>query len=90
MCTIAMVRLSKFMGPASKVWNAAIQKRVTDTSGVISSMKETKMLGLVDSWTEAIQALRVRELQLSKKFRILIMWLNVICKCQLTVDRGHN
>ena len=53
-------------------------------------MKETKMLGLVDAWTEAIQALRVHELKLSKKYRVLIMWLNVIGKCHLAVDRDHS
>ncbi|KAK5998615.1 ABC multidrug transporter B [Cladobotryum mycophilum] len=77
-CTLAMGRLSKFIGPAAKAWFGAIGERVSITTNVLGSVKEVKMLGLSDSWRDAIQALRVKELDLSKKFRILIVLMNVL------------
>jgi len=77
-CTLATMQLSKFMGPAMKVWGDAIQKRVSTTSAIIASIKEVKLLGLVFSWSRDIQALRVVELDLSKKFRMFIVYMNVL------------
>lgn len=36
------------------------------------------MLGLVESWTRGVQALRVAELQRSKRFRTFIAYMNVL------------
>ncbi|PTB57418.1 hypothetical protein M431DRAFT_77311 [Trichoderma harzianum CBS 226.95] len=77
-CTVAMTRLSNFMGPAMKAWNEAIQQRITTTSSVIGSIKEVKMLGRASSWTDSIQLLRVAELQRSKKFRRFITYMNIL------------
>ncbi|EHK26512.1 uncharacterized protein TRIVIDRAFT_20223, partial [Trichoderma virens Gv29-8] len=77
-CTVAMTRLSNFMGPAMKAWNEAIQQRITTTSSVIGSIKEVKMLGKTSSWTDSIQLLRVAELQRSKKFRKFITYMNIL------------
>lgn len=66
------------MGPAIKAWNIAIQNRVSVTSRVVSSMRETKMLGLVPVWLEHIQSLRVFELKESKHFRTLIVYMNLL------------
>ncbi|KAL7953090.1 P-loop containing nucleoside triphosphate hydrolase protein [Trichoderma compactum] len=77
-CTIAMTRLSNFMGPAMKAWNEAIQQRITTTSSVIGSIKEVKMLGRASSWADSIQLLRVAELQRSKKFRRFITYMNIL------------
>ncbi|KAL7944723.1 P-loop containing nucleoside triphosphate hydrolase protein [Trichoderma barbatum] len=77
-CTVAMTRLSNFMGPAMKAWNEAIQQRITITSSVIGSIKEVKMLGRANSWTDSIQQLRVVELQRSKKFRKFITYMNIL------------
>ena len=73
-----MVKLSTFMAPAQKVWNQAIQERVTVTSRVIGAMKETKMLGLIDSWLVGIQRLRVKELDFSKVYRRGIVYMNLL------------
>lgn len=77
-CTVAMSRLSKFMGPAMKLWNNAIQRRVTTTSNVIGSIKEVKMLGIVNKWLSNIQLLRIQELDCSKAFRKLITYMNIL------------
>ncbi|KAL7914654.1 P-loop containing nucleoside triphosphate hydrolase protein [Trichoderma velutinum] len=76
--TVAMTRLSNFMGPAMKAWNEAIQQRITTTSSVIGSIKEVKMLGRASSWTDSIQRLRVAELQRSKKYRKFITYMNIL------------
>lgn len=79
-CTVAMTKLSKHMGPAMKDWNAAIQVRTSITSKVLGQMKEVKMLGYSERWSTKIQDKRVHELQQSKKFRTLIAYMNVLGK----------
>ncbi|KAE8351094.1 P-loop containing nucleoside triphosphate hydrolase protein [Aspergillus coremiiformis] len=66
--------LSRFMGRGRREWNQAVQKRVTTTSSVLSLMKEIKMLGLTKVMSSRIQNLRIDELDLSKKFRIMTAW----------------
>jgi ATP-binding cassette subfamily C (CFTR/MRP) protein 1 len=68
------------MGPAQGVWMASIQKRVSITSSMLASMKSIKMVGLSEHLSTIIQSQRVRELDLSAKFRWLSIWRNVICK----------
>ncbi|KAH8594448.1 putative ABC multidrug transporter [Bisporella sp. PMI_857] len=77
-CTLVTFRLSKFMGPAQGVWMDAVQNRVSMTSSIIGSMKEVKLLGLANTWLRGIQNMRVHELNLSKKFRMLIVYMNVL------------
>lgn len=59
-------------------WMKGIQTRVSTTSSIISSMKEVKMLGTSSTWLETIHDLRVHELDLSKKFRMLIVYMNLL------------
>lgn len=73
-----MGQLTKYMGPAMKAWNDAIQRRVSASSSIIGSIKEVKMLGMIESWLEEIQRLRIRELDFSKRFRTFIVYLNVL------------
>ncbi|EFY90036.1 ABC multidrug transporter, putative [Metarhizium acridum CQMa 102] len=77
-CTLAMSQLSKYIGPAMKAWNNAIQNRVSTTSKVIRSIKEVKMLGMSNKWLADIQVLRVIELKSSKSFRLFITYMNVL------------
>ncbi|OAA36504.1 ABC transporter, transmembrane domain, type 1 [Beauveria brongniartii RCEF 3172] len=65
---------------AQKKVNEAIEKRVSDTTTVIGHMKETKMLGLVDSWFMAIKKLMDNEIRQSLVFRRLMVVLNVSSK----------
>jgi ATP-binding cassette, subfamily C (CFTR/MRP), member 1 len=66
------------MGPRRITWNKAIQKRVAVTSNVLSQMKGIKLLGLTERLSLNIQGLRVAELELSKKFRGLMVWISLI------------
>ncbi|XWX00244.1 hypothetical protein V2A60_008264 [Cordyceps javanica] len=67
---------SIYVPAAQKKVNEAIEKRISDTTTVIGHMKETKMLGLVDSWFVAIKKLMDNEIRQSLVFRRLITLLN--------------
>jgi len=56
------------------MWLEAIEKRITATTAMLQSMKGVKMGGLTETLSKTIQDLRVEELQISKKFRKLLIW----------------
>ncbi|PMB69814.1 Multidrug resistance-associated protein 1 [Beauveria bassiana] len=85
LCFILMSQLPKRMGPAIKAWNVAIQKRVSVTSRVVGSIRETKMLGLVPVCLDYIQSLRVFELKESRQFRMLIVYMNLLVFTSLSI-----
>lgn len=69
------------MGPARGQWNRGVQKRVSTTSSMLAQIKGLKMIGLTDYISKVVQGLRVAELELSKKFRIFIVRILLICTC---------
>ncbi|OAA69268.1 ABC transporter, transmembrane domain, type 1 [Akanthomyces lecanii RCEF 1005] len=69
-----------YVPSAQKKVNEAVEKRVSDTTTVIGHMKETKMLGLVDSWFVALKKLMDHEIRQSLAFRRLMTILNVSSK----------
>jgi hypothetical protein len=79
-CTYGALKIAGKIGPAMAAWMGAIQKRVGITSSVLASMKSIKMMGLSNTLSHSIQDQRVRELDLSAKFRWLGIYRNVICK----------
>lgn len=72
--------VGSYVGPAQLKLNEAVEKRVSDTTTVIGSMRETKMLGLVDSWFIAIERLLSSQIRASLAFRRLMVILNVVGK----------
>ncbi|GLA66320.1 hypothetical protein AtubIFM54640_008526 [Aspergillus tubingensis] len=77
-CTSVQMYMATFMPARQKVWVGAIQRRVSIISSALKSMKSVKMLGLSEVLANTLQAQRERELDLSKDFRWLIVWLNVV------------
>lgn len=75
------------MGRGRREWNQAVQKRVTHTSAFLHLIKELRMLGLREAISNRIQQLRVTELDLSKKFRVMTAWSSFLCK--LALLPGH-
>ncbi|KAL2670523.1 hypothetical protein Neosp_014311 [[Neocosmospora] mangrovei] len=61
------------MDPATVKWNAAVQKRVGETSSMLSQMKGIKMMGLSDFFHGLVQSLRVHELKVSARARWLLV-----------------
>ncbi|KAL2851083.1 P-loop containing nucleoside triphosphate hydrolase protein [Aspergillus pseudoustus] len=70
--TTGTLQLARFIGMAKKKWMRGIQTRVDVTASVLASMKEVKMLGLIDLVANMIQGLRIAELDLSKQYRRLL------------------
>lgn len=61
-----------------KVYMGATQKRVAMSSSMLGSMKSLKMMGLSDIIQASIQSQRVLEISLAKRFRWLMVAMNVI------------
>ncbi|OOQ90525.1 putative ABC multidrug transporter [Penicillium brasilianum] len=55
-------------------WLEAIERRISSTSGMLGSIKGVKMLGLQDSFMKFVHGLRIDELDISKKFRTLLVY----------------
>ena len=55
-------------------WLEAIERRISSTSGMLGSIKGVKMLGLQDSFMKFVHGLRLDELDISKKFRTLLVY----------------
>ncbi|KAM3556139.1 hypothetical protein ARSEF4850_005661 [Beauveria asiatica] len=70
-----------YLRAAQRKWNESIQTRVTKTSRVLSQVPAIKMLGLGPKTTEFIQHLRIREIQTSKKYRMI--QAGIICSATL-------
>ncbi|KAM0815312.1 putative ABC multidrug transporter [Seiridium cardinale] len=66
-------RLIRAMGPARMLWSKGIQKRVAEASRMLSQIKSLKITGLASYTADAIQNLRVKELVLSRKFRLALI-----------------
>lgn len=72
--------MAKRIGGRQKIWADAVQRRIAMTSSMLGSMKAVKMMGLTGTMEITIQQQRIRELNLAKSFRWMIVWLNVVCK----------
>ncbi|KAJ9195019.1 hypothetical protein DTO164E3_7003 [Paecilomyces variotii] len=77
-CTSTQMYMASFMPTRQKTWIQAIQRRVSIISAALRSMKSVKMLGISEQIAFTLQGQRLRELKLSKKFRWLIVWVNVV------------
>lgn len=56
------------------LWLEGIERRIAATSAMLSSMKGVKMGGLTEVLREDLHKLRIDELNISKKFRKLLIW----------------
>jgi hypothetical protein len=65
------------MGPAQKQWAESVQGRIGDTTTILGSMKETKMLGLVGLWTTRLGDLMENQIAKSRMYRGLFVLLRL-------------
>ncbi|CAN9446968.1 unnamed protein product [Alternaria alternata] len=56
------------------LWLEGIERRIAATNSMLNSMKGVKMGGLTEVLRDDLQKLRVDELNISKKFRKLLIW----------------
>ena len=73
------ISVAVFMGKAQANWIQASQQRVARTAATIGNVKWIKLSGLTDSAFSIIQHLRVRELEMSRRFRVLLIWVVAFC-----------
>ncbi|KAJ5157847.1 uncharacterized protein N7482_008947 [Penicillium canariense] len=71
---LATIPVSKKSGTAQKRWIERVQTRLTTTSSMLHDMKSVKMLGLGEKLYASVSSLRQVELQVSQKFRVLLIW----------------
>ncbi|KAI9928790.1 hypothetical protein MW887_002008 [Aspergillus wentii] len=56
------------------LWLQAIEKRISATTSMLGSLKGIKMLGLQSTLMKCVHGLRLSELDISRKFRRLLVW----------------
>jgi ATP-binding cassette subfamily C (CFTR/MRP) protein 1 len=54
-----------------KNWLQATEKRINLTTSILGSIRNVKFLGLTEVMSSMIEALRIEEIEVSKKFRQL-------------------
>ncbi|PYI02725.1 P-loop containing nucleoside triphosphate hydrolase protein [Aspergillus sclerotiicarbonarius CBS 121057] len=59
-------------------WVRAVQERVSFTSAILKGMRQIKMFGIEPTMEAKINRLREAELESSKPYRTLIVWINVL------------
>lgn len=70
------------IGAGQAAWIEAAQLRVATTSNILSKIQWIRMSGISESAFRNIDDLRRYELQVSRKFRLLIMWVLTLGKFQ--------
>ena len=68
---LATYRLVKQVPQARVSWNEDIESRVTATSKLIAQIKSIKMVGYAVDMANYLQSLREKEVEGSKKYRLL-------------------
>jgi ATP-binding cassette subfamily C (CFTR/MRP) protein 1 len=82
-CSYVQKWVGSQMSTRRVVWTEAIQRRVALTSNLLRSMKSVKLTGMVEASAKLVQSERVRELELGKRYRWLVTWMNSIGKPKL-------
>lgn len=76
-CAVSMfgsIVAMNFIMSRQAMWLEAIEKRISATSAMLGAMKGIKMSGLKQTLFDNLQNLRIEELNISKKFRKLLIW----------------
>lgn len=61
------------------MWLEAIERRISSTTSMLGAMKGIKMCGLKQTLLTSLHSLRIDELNISKKFRKLLIWNMAFC-----------
>ena len=56
------------------MWLEAIERRINATTAMLGAMKSVKMCGLTEILSSNLHGLRLEEIQISRKFRRLLIW----------------
>lgn len=83
---LAAFLIGKLMGPRQRTWMEAIERRVSVTSNAIAKMKSMKMAGIVLQVQENIQKLRLQELEVGGKWRMLLAAAATISQVPMVIS----
>ncbi|KAF4776651.1 hypothetical protein HER10_EVM0007842 [Colletotrichum scovillei] len=75
-CSRVSRYLAKNLQSKQKDWSVATQNRIAMTTSMLGSVKSLKMLGIVDYTESLILSLRLRELDMAKKVRWMMVAYN--------------
>jgi hypothetical protein len=78
--------ISKTFPKRQAAWMQAVRQRVAFTSKYLDTIKAVKMLGFSEQVSGTVQDLRVRELNLQKKFRHSMIMMNLVGKLLYIVE----
>ncbi|KAI0843264.1 P-loop containing nucleoside triphosphate hydrolase protein [Hypoxylon sp. FL0890] len=85
-CVVFSAILGKFTGPRQKAWMERIQKRVGLTTSIIGQMKHLKISGLATPVEQSIQGMRVDELKMASKYRMVTIVSALIAYIPLCIS----
>ncbi|KAI1029090.1 hypothetical protein LB504_012951 [Fusarium proliferatum] len=84
--TLTAFGIGKLLGPRQKEWMEAIETRVGVTASAISQMKLVKMSGMTKPIQSYVQRLRVREIEIGGRWRMLLAAAATVSQVPMTLS----
>ncbi|EWG50811.1 hypothetical protein FVEG_09941 [Fusarium verticillioides 7600] len=84
--TLTAFGIGKLLGPRQKAWMKAIETRVNVTAAAIAQMKLVKMSGMTQPIESCVQRLRVREIEIGGRWRMLLAAAATISQVPMTLS----
>ncbi|KIL92440.1 hypothetical protein FAVG1_04851 [Fusarium avenaceum] len=78
--------IGKLLGPRQRSWMEAIETRVGVTAAAISQMKLIKMSGMTQPVEYSIQGLRLKEIEVGGRWRMLLAAAATISQVPMTIS----
>ncbi|WKT38237.1 AAA ATPase domain [Fusarium oxysporum f. sp. vasinfectum] len=84
--TLTAFGVGKLLGPRQKEWMEAIETRVGVTAAAIAQMKLVKMSGMTKPIQSYVQRLRVREIEIGGRWRMLLAAAATVSQVPMTLS----
>nr|RBQ90592.1 hypothetical protein FVER53263_09941 [Fusarium verticillioides] len=84
--TLTAFGIGKLLGPRQKAWMEAIETRVNVTAAAIAQMKLVKMSGMTQPIESCVQRLRVREIEIGGRWRMLLAAAATVSQVPMTLS----
>ncbi|KAF5687173.1 major facilitator family transporter [Fusarium denticulatum] len=84
--TLTAFGIGKLLGPRQKAWMEAIETRVGVAAAAIAQMKLVKMSGMTKPIESCVQRLRVREIEIGGRWRMLLAAAATISQVPMTIS----
>ncbi|PNP83731.1 hypothetical protein FNYG_02948 [Fusarium nygamai] len=84
--TLTAFGIGRLLGPRQKAWMEAIETRVDVTAAAIAQMKLVKMSGMTKPIQSCVQRLRVREIEIGGRWRMLLAAAATVSQVPMTLS----